>query len=104
MPTQKKIDAVADLKERLEKATIIVGTDGSATAEMAVRHASELAKDHQARLVIVTAYEPHDDSLAKHTEGVPDDILSVDSMVTQACDDTGLDSFGDDPPGEGPAA
>jgi len=53
---------------------VIVGTDGSATAETAVRHASELAKDHRARLVIVTAYEPHDDSLAKHTEGVPDDI------------------------------
>ncbi|HET8945083.1 MAG TPA: 50S ribosomal protein L10 [Dehalococcoidia bacterium] len=27
MPTQKKIDAVADLKERLEKATIIVSTE-----------------------------------------------------------------------------
>jgi len=27
MPTQKKIDAVADLKERLEKATIVVSTE-----------------------------------------------------------------------------
>ncbi len=53
---------------------VVVGTDGSPTAELAVRHASALAKDHGARLVIVTAYEPHDDSLVKQTEGVPDDI------------------------------
>ena len=54
--------------------SVVVGTDGSETAEMAVRHASALAKDHGARLVIVTAYEPHDDPLVKQSEGVPDDI------------------------------
>ncbi|MEY2447474.1 MAG: hypothetical protein QOH79_950, partial [Acidimicrobiaceae bacterium] len=43
-------------------------------AELAVRHASQLAKDHEARLVVVTAYEPHDDELAKESEGVPEDI------------------------------
>ena len=53
---------------------IVVGTDGSATAELAVQHAGQLAKDHGARLVVVTAYEPHDDALLKETEGVPDDI------------------------------
>lgn len=53
---------------------IVVGTDGSETAEKAVRHAGRLAVDHKARLVIVTAYEPHNDQLAKHTEGVPDDM------------------------------
>ncbi|MEY2449951.1 MAG: hypothetical protein QOH79_3427, partial [Acidimicrobiaceae bacterium] len=52
---------------------IVVGTDGSETAELAVRHASQLAKDHEARLVVVTAYEPHDDELAKESEGVPED-------------------------------
>ena len=54
--------------------SIVVGTDGSDTAELAVKHAGQLAKDHGARLVVVTAYEPHDYALVKQTEGVPDDI------------------------------
>jgi nucleotide-binding universal stress UspA family protein len=55
-------------------ASIVVGTDGSDTAELAVKHAGQLAKDHNARLVVVTAYEPSDDQLVKESEGVPDDI------------------------------
>jgi nucleotide-binding universal stress UspA family protein len=54
--------------------SIVVGTDGSETAELAVRHAGQLAKDHAARLVVVTAYEPNDDALVKQSDGVPDDI------------------------------
>ena len=54
--------------------TVVVGTDGSQTAERAVREAGELARDHQARLVVVTAYEPQDNQLQKEHEGVPDDI------------------------------
>ena len=54
--------------------SIVVGTDGSETAELAVKHAGELARDHGARLVVVTAYEPSDDALVKENEGVPDDI------------------------------
>src|SRR5581483_1184394 len=53
---------------------VVVGTDGSATAELAVRHAGQLAKDNEARLVVVTAYEPHHDQLAKESGGVPEDI------------------------------
>ncbi|MGH9136697.1 MAG: universal stress protein [Acidimicrobiales bacterium] len=52
---------------------LIVGTDGSETAELAVRHAGSLAHDHGARLVIVTAYEPAGDELAKDDQ-VSDDI------------------------------
>jgi nucleotide-binding universal stress UspA family protein len=37
---------------------IVVGTDGSATAQKAVDAAVELARVHQARLEIVSAYEP----------------------------------------------
>jgi nucleotide-binding universal stress UspA family protein len=37
---------------------VIVGTDGSETAELAVRHAATLAKAFGARLTIVTAYAP----------------------------------------------
>ncbi len=52
---------------------VIVGTDGSATAEIAVQQAGGLAKDHGARLVVVTAYEPQGDELAKD-DRVDDDI------------------------------
>jgi nucleotide-binding universal stress UspA family protein len=38
--------------------TIVVGTDGSPTAERAVEQAAELAKPLGARVHIVTAYEP----------------------------------------------
>jgi len=40
--------------------TIVVGTDGSASAERAVEHAIELAAVDAARLVIVTAFERTD--------------------------------------------
>jgi nucleotide-binding universal stress UspA family protein len=54
--------------------SVVVGTDGSETAQKAVEHAGQLAKCHGARLVVVTAYEPRDDALVKESEGVPDDI------------------------------
>jgi nucleotide-binding universal stress UspA family protein len=38
--------------------SIVVGTDGSPTATIAVRHAIELAQRDGARLHIVSAYEP----------------------------------------------
>jgi nucleotide-binding universal stress UspA family protein len=38
--------------------SIVVGTDGSATAATAVRHAIDLAQQFAARLQIVSAYEP----------------------------------------------
>lgn len=55
-------------------ATIVVGTDGSATAELAVRHAGRLAADNEARLVIVTAYEPRGDELVRREGQAPEDI------------------------------
>jgi nucleotide-binding universal stress UspA family protein len=39
-------------------ATIVVGSDGSDTAAVAVRAAAELAKSHGARLHVVSAYRP----------------------------------------------
>lgn len=53
--------------------SVIVGTDGSVTAERAVRGAAEFAREHNARLVIVTAYKPHGDELAVQ-HGIPEDI------------------------------
>ena len=38
--------------------SIVVGTDGSDTAREAVRRAIELARDLEARLQVVSAYEP----------------------------------------------
>jgi nucleotide-binding universal stress UspA family protein len=54
--------------------TVVVGTDGSATAELAVRHAGKVAADNEARLVVVTAYEPHGDELVAKEAQAPSDI------------------------------
>ena len=53
--------------------SIVVGTDGSETAQRAVAQAAGVAADHGARLVIVTAYEPQGDSLAEDN-AAPEDI------------------------------
>ena len=62
---------------------IIVGTDGSETAAVAVRHAATLAREHGAQLVVVTAYTqgPRTD-----TEQVPDDLLWTTTAGGQAQD------------------
>jgi nucleotide-binding universal stress UspA family protein len=39
-------------------ASILIGTDGSATAGTALSHATDLARELGARLLIVSAYEP----------------------------------------------
>src|SRR5205823_6714526 len=53
----------------------LVGTDGSDTAATAVRHAIGLARDLEAKLQIVSAYEPtaHQRPLLEGTQ-VPSDI------------------------------
>ncbi|MBI2710623.1 MAG: universal stress protein [Actinobacteria bacterium] len=43
----------------MSQRTVVVGTDGSRTAEEAVRHAARIAAEHDAKLVVVTAYERH---------------------------------------------
>ena len=53
--------------------TVVVGTDGSATAEEAVRHAAQLAAACDARLLIATAFSPHDDLVARRSNA-PEDI------------------------------
>ncbi len=53
--------------------TVVVGTDGSPTAQRAVGVAAQLAAVHGARLVIVTAYEPTGDELVE-TSGAPSDL------------------------------
>ena len=53
--------------------TVVVGTDGSDTAQRAVVEAAQLASDHGARLIVVTAYEPTGDELVE-TSGAPADL------------------------------
>ncbi len=43
-------------------ATVAVGTDGSPTAERAVKAAIDLAKHYEAKVVFVSAYRPVDDA------------------------------------------
>jgi nucleotide-binding universal stress UspA family protein len=52
---------------------VVVGTDGSETAGRAVAHAAALAAQHSARLIVVTAYEPHGDELVD-TSGAPEEL------------------------------
>lgn len=51
--------------------SIVVGTDGSATADKAVRHAAQLSALAGCRLVIVTAFESDDDSAS---DSIPADV------------------------------
>lgn len=53
---------------------IVVGTDGSASAELAIRHAAGLAAASGSRTIVVTAYAGTHDELTKETEGVPEDL------------------------------
>ncbi len=62
---------------------VVVGSDGSDTAQLAVRDAAALAASDGARLVIVTAYEPVA-SPGAGRQGVPPDISWTVSDVNQA--------------------
>lgn len=55
---------------------VVVGTDGSETAERAVREAGELAGAYSARLVVVTAFTPLNeaDKPLSHEQAAPEDI------------------------------
>ncbi|MEQ1788545.1 MAG: universal stress protein [Acidimicrobiales bacterium] len=55
--------------------SIVVGTDGSATAEQAVLQAASMAVADRARLVVVSAYEPGSTpGSAVDPDSVPSDI------------------------------
>ncbi len=51
-------------------ACVVVGTDGSATAERAVRHGAQLAAVDDARMVVVTAFEPEHRSAMEQLAGI----------------------------------
>lgn len=55
-------------------ASIVVGTDGSPTAERAVEHAAAVAAADGARVVVVTAFVPGSSPLMEAVDAVPEDI------------------------------
>lgn len=50
-------------------ACVVVGTDGSPTAERAIRYGAEVASVDQARMVVVTAYEGEHRTAMEHLAG-----------------------------------
>ena len=81
--------------------SILVGTDGSATATAALRHAIGLARELSARLQIVSAYEPVADrhlnsgqiELPKDAQwmvGPREDVLAVLESARQEAEMAGL--------------
>lgn len=65
---------------------IVVGTDGSATAERAVDHAAALAVADGARVIVVTAFSSAvtGAGVGLSDEGIPDDLRFVLSGSVQA--------------------
>ena len=53
---------------------VVVGTDGSASAELAVRHAARLAVACGAHLTIVTAFSPEPAAMARARDEAPDEF------------------------------
>jgi nucleotide-binding universal stress UspA family protein len=63
---------------------VVVGTDGSETAELAVRHAAELAKAFAARLTVVTAFTPRPEEESKRLQEAPEDVRWAITDATSA--------------------
>jgi nucleotide-binding universal stress UspA family protein len=81
--------------------SIVVGTDGSETAGEAVRQATELAKNLDASLHLVSAYEPVPEGrLRDERQQVPDDMQwminpreDVDNTLEEAAEAIGKDGI-----------
>ena len=63
---------------------VVVGTDGSETAEKAVAHAAQLAKTFGARLTIVTAYVHDKVKEARKSEALPYELQWMAKDVNEA--------------------
>jgi nucleotide-binding universal stress UspA family protein len=70
--------------------TIVVGTDGSDTAGVALRHATMLAKSNGATLHIVYAYRPllaSEAALSVTSGGPTVDVAGVNAQIAQRASD-----------------
>src|SRR5690242_20417258 len=63
---------------------VVVGTDGSETAELAVKHAAELAAAFGARLTVVTAFTHRPEEEAKRVQEAPEDVRWAITDATSA--------------------
>ena len=63
---------------------VVVGTDGSETAEAAVKHAAELAKACGARLTVVTGFVAHPEEEAKRQAEAPPDVRWLITDASEA--------------------
>jgi len=63
---------------------VVVGTDGSETAELAVRHAAGLANAFGARLTVVTAFTPDPEEESKRLQQAPEDVRWAITDATSA--------------------
>jgi nucleotide-binding universal stress UspA family protein len=63
--------------------TIVVGTDGSETANAAVAHAAELAKNHGAALHLVSAYRSRSGSVSVPIAGAATGDTGVGNAISQ---------------------
>jgi nucleotide-binding universal stress UspA family protein len=74
---------------------IVVGTDGSRTAKVAVTRAAKLARDAGGKLVLVSAYRPlSNDKVRAERENAPDDVSwavnaeqEVEALLAAAADE-----------------
>jgi len=64
--------------------SIVVGTDGSVTAEKAIEQAAALAGAEGARLVVVTAYRSGEHGAEADVDAVPEDIRFMLTDQVQA--------------------
>jgi nucleotide-binding universal stress UspA family protein len=73
---------------------VVVGTDGSETANRAVSHAAQLAQAFGARLTVVTAFAPGGAAMStRERDEVPDDLQwmvsdagGAEDLAGRACD------------------
>ena len=63
---------------------VVVGTDGSETAEAAVRHAAALAKLFGARMTVVTGFTPRPEEEARRQAQAPADVRWLISDASSA--------------------
>lgn len=63
---------------------VVVGTDGSPTAEIAVRHAAGIAKAFGARLTVVTGYVHDTERETRHVEELPVELRWMATDVNEA--------------------
>jgi nucleotide-binding universal stress UspA family protein len=75
---------VAEGRHRVAYGTIVVGTDGSATAGEAVRHAAQLAKATGATLHVVHAYRPMTPGGSGFAVAEPPPIALNEAVETEA--------------------